>query len=141
MTTSIQKVPSQKRNWLDNIENVGNKIPDITMLFFCATLFCIALSMVLSWFTFDYIHPLTKEPIQVINLLTPNELMSLFTSMTKNFINFPPLGIVIVATLGIGIAEAIGLHINSVKEVVIYCSSFNCYAFCYFYWYFIACCF
>ena len=35
MTTSIQKVPSQKSNWLDNIENVGNKIPDITMLFFC----------------------------------------------------------------------------------------------------------
>ena len=118
MTTSIQKVPSQKSNWLDNIENVGNKIPDITMLFFCATLFCIALSMVLSWFTFDYIHPLTKEPIQVINLLTPNELMALFTSMTKNFINFPPLGIVIVATLGIGIAEGSGYISTALKKLL-----------------------
>ena len=30
-----------RRSWLDSIENLGNKIPDITMLFFIATLICI----------------------------------------------------------------------------------------------------
>lgn len=118
MAINVQKMPPQKRNWLDRIETVGNKIPDITMLFFCATLICIALSMVLSWFTFDYIHPLTKEPVQVINLFTATELMTFFTSMTKNFVNFPPLGIVIVATLGIGIAEGSGYISTALKKML-----------------------
>lgn len=36
------------------------------------------------------------------------EIVNFLTVLTKNFINFPPLGITIVATLGIGLAEASG---------------------------------
>lgn len=108
----------RKRSWLDSIEAIGNKIPDITMLFFVATLLCIALSVVLSYFTFDYVHPLTKQPVEIVNLFTPSELMALFVSMVKNFVNFPPLGIVIVATLGIGIAEGSGYISTALKKLL-----------------------
>ncbi len=107
-----------KKSWLDSIENVGNKIPDITMLFFIATLICIALSMVLSNIQFDYVHPLTQEPIQVKNLMTANGLMNLFSSMVTNFVSFPPLGVVIVATLGIGIAEGSGYINTALKKML-----------------------
>lgn len=118
MTTRSSYLPQKKQNWLDNIEKMGNKIPDITMLFFFASLVCIGLSFFLSKFEFNYIHPLTQQPIQVINLLTSTEIMGLFTSMVKNFVNFPPLGIVIVATLGIGIAEGSGYIGTALKKLL-----------------------
>ena len=107
-----------KRSWLDNIEHLGNRIPDITMLFLYATIICIFLSALLSGIEFDYLHPLTKESVRVINLLAPIELMNLLTSMVSNFVNFPPLGIVIVATLGIGIAEASGYIDTALKKLL-----------------------
>lgn len=118
MTVDISAPLSSKKNWLDNIEKVGNKMPDITMLFLFATIICIGLSMFLSTIQFDYIHPLTKEPIQVVNLLSANELIALLSSMVNNFVNFPPLGIVIVATLGIGIAEGSGYLTTALKRLL-----------------------
>nr|WP_232312699.1 AbgT family transporter [Enterovibrio coralii] len=118
MATQISPQPLNKKSWLDRIENVGNKIPDITMLFLFATFICILLSMVLSQIEFDYIHPLTNKPIQVVNLLTPSELMNLLSAMVSNFVNFPPLGIVIVATLGIGIAEGSGYITTALRKLL-----------------------
>ena len=107
-----------KRGWLDSIESLGNKIPDITMLFFIATLVCIGLSMVLSTIQFDYTHPLTGKPVQVLNLMTANELLALLASMVKNFASFPPLGVVVVVTLGIGIAEGSGYITTALKKLL-----------------------
>ncbi|PKF50423.1 AbgT family transporter [Enterovibrio nigricans] len=118
MATQTSPKPLNKKSWLDRIENVGNKIPDITMLFLFATLICIMLSMVLSQIQFDYIHPLTNKPIQVVNLFTSTELMSLLSAMVSNFVNFPPLGIVIVATLGIGIAEGSGYITTALRKLL-----------------------
>ena len=88
------------------------------MLFFIATLIIIGLSMVLSHIQFGYVHPLTGEPIQVRNLLTASELLTLVSSMVKNFASFPPLGVVIVATLGIGIAEGSGYITTALKKLL-----------------------
>ncbi len=112
MTVSSPSLTA-KRGLLDKIESVGNKIPDITMLFFFATIICLLLSFGLSFFSFDFLHPVTQDPIVVRNLMSGSEILSLLTSMVNNFVNFPPLGIVIVATLGIGIAESSG-YINTV---------------------------
>ncbi|MGF1724767.1 AbgT family transporter [Photobacterium nomapromontoriensis] len=118
MSIEMASPPTQKRSWLDNIESIGNKIPDITILFLFATIICIGLSMFLSTIQFDYIHPLTKEPVQVVNLFSSNELMTLLMSMVSNFVSFPPLGIVIVATLGIGIAEGSGYITTALKKLL-----------------------
>lgn len=98
--------------FIGNIERIGNIIPNITMLFIYALLVCMVLSFGLSFFTFDYVHPVTHEPIVVNNLLERDRLMALVLSMVKNFVNYPPLGIVVVATLGIGIANGSG-YINT----------------------------
>ncbi len=114
----MDKKTLHQRNWLDKVEIIGNKIPDITMLFFMATLICIILSWLLSHFTFDYIHPLSKQRIEVIDLFNASEMMALFSSMVKNFVNFPPLGITIVATLGIGIAEGSGYIATVLRKLL-----------------------
>ncbi|MEE6032300.1 AbgT family transporter [Avibacterium paragallinarum] len=104
----MAEVAVSRRNWLQKIEYIGNKLPDITMLFIYALIVCWLLSWGLSYFHFDYIHPIQKTPIQITNLFQSSEIATFFSSLTKNFVNFPPLGITIVATFGIGIAEASG---------------------------------
>ena len=101
------------------IERIGNKIPDITILFIGAFVICCVLSAVLSTMHFGYVHPTTGKEIVVNNMLSGKNLVTLLSKMVSNYSGFPPLGMVIVATLGIGIAdgsiEAVG---QSLEEVL-----------------------
>ena len=56
------------------IERVGNKIPDITMLFIGAFFITCILSAICSTIHFGYIHPTTGEEIKVTNMLAPQSL-------------------------------------------------------------------
>jgi len=100
------------------IERMGNRIPDITMLFICAfAITCIA-SAILSQMHFDYVHPSTGAPIEITNMLSPASLVTLLTKMVTNYTGFPPLGMVIVATLGIGIADGSGYINTGLKKIL-----------------------
>lgn len=94
------------------IERVGNKIPDITVLFIGAFVIVCVVSAILSQISFDYVHPATGKQITVNNMLSGKELVTLMSKMVTNYANFPPLTMVIVATLGIGIADGSG-YINT----------------------------
>ncbi len=90
------------------VEKIGNALPNITMLFIYALIVCMLLSLGLSYVHFDYVHPLTKQTVIVNNMFETDRLITFVLSMVKNFVNYPPLGMTIVATLGIGIAERSG---------------------------------
>ena len=107
MTNSTEQLSLLNR-FLNCVERMGNKLPHITMLFIYALVATIAIATALSFVDFDYIHPNTHEKIRILNMLSPENLMDLLVSSVKNFMGFPPLGITIVATLGIGIAEGSG---------------------------------
>lgn len=91
--------------FLNAIEAAGNKLPHITMLFIWALVITLVISLALSYVSFDYRHPSTGAVIAVTNMLAPANLLDLVVNSVKNFMGFPPLGITLVATLGIGIAE------------------------------------
>ena len=111
MSKPEQPVGAMNR-FLNAVEAAGNKLPHITMLFIYALLIAIFLSFLLSFVSFDYKHPTTGETIRVLNMLSPENLLDLVVSSVKNFMNFPPLGMTIVATMGIGIAEGSGfIHV------------------------------
>ena len=107
MTNSPEQLSLLNR-FLNCVERLGNKLPHITMLFIYALLITIAIAFALSFVDFDYIHPNTHEKIKIVNMLLPANLLALLVSSVKNFMSFPPLGITVVATLGIGIAEGSG---------------------------------
>lgn len=108
--------PSLFNRFLNFIERVGNKLPHITMLFIYALILTMFVSLGLSFIDFDYIHPNTREKIAILNMFAPENLLGLLVSSVKNFMNFPPLGITIVATLGIGIAEGSGFIQTLIKK-------------------------
>ncbi len=93
---------------LDWIERAGNRLPDPAILFFVFLLLTWGLSALLSGVEFSAIDPRTGEPIVVRNLLAGQELTGFLANMVQTFVSFPPLGVVLVAMLGIGVAEHTG---------------------------------
>jgi aminobenzoyl-glutamate transport protein len=55
------------------------------------------------------VHPGTGEEVKVVNLLSKEGFHRILLELVNNFTGFAPLGIVLVAMLGIGIAEGSGL--------------------------------
>jgi len=103
MTTKIKK-----RTLLENVEYIGNKLPSPAILFLYILFVTWIISWILSYYTFNYFHPTTGEQIKIINMLAPREILTLFTLLIKNFVDFPPLGMIVVMTIGVGIAEGSG---------------------------------
>ncbi|NVJ61980.1 MAG: AbgT family transporter [Gammaproteobacteria bacterium] len=105
---SVESSPSFLMRSLNAIERVGNKLPDPAMIFLIAMLTVWVLSYVFSLMTFDAIDPRTGEAIVINNLLSGDSLAGFLSGMVKTFTGFAPLGVVLVAMLGVGVAEHSG---------------------------------
>lgn len=92
-------------NW---VENVGNKLPDPALLFFVLLIAVWLLSAVMAQFSYEHVDPRSGELIVVENLLTGTSLTSFFSNMVSTFVHFHPLGVVLLAMLGIGVADHTG---------------------------------
>ncbi len=64
---------------------------------------------------------LTDEPRShgVTNILTADGIFWALSSMVSNFVSFPPLGVVLVGMLGIGVAERTGLIRSLLKAFML----------------------
>ena len=94
--------------FLNSIERAGNKLPDPAMLFLILMLITWALSAILAPIDFGELDPRTGDKLYVQNLLTGTQLAAFLANMIQVFINFPPLGVVLLAMLGVGVAEHSG---------------------------------
>jgi aminobenzoyl-glutamate transport protein len=103
---------------LDYVERVGNKLPHPVTLF----VILIGLVLVASWIMAALgvraVHPGTQQTIEAVNLLSAAGLRRIFTEMVTVFAAFPPLGLVLVVMLGIGVAEHSGLIAAGLKAFV-----------------------
>ncbi|MEZ6139551.1 MAG: AbgT family transporter [Zavarzinella sp.] len=101
--------------FLDGIEWLGNKLPDPAVLFFMGLILTWCLSSWLSGMTFTETVPGETAPIAVKNLLTLDSFAGFLSKMVKQFTGFHPLGVVLVALLGVGVAEYSGF-LNAVLK-------------------------
>ncbi len=95
--------------FLKVIEKAGNALPHPVSIFAILAASVIVLSAVGSWLNLTVIHPGTGKTISVVNLLSIEGLHRILTGTVTNFTGFAPLGTVLVAMIGIGIAEYSGL--------------------------------
>ncbi|MEM9103489.1 MAG: AbgT family transporter [Pseudomonadota bacterium] len=100
---------------LGKIERVGNKLPDPAIIFLLSMVFIWIMSALLSGSSFSAIDPRTDQPIVIKNLLTGDALANFLASMVKTFTGFAPLGVVLVAMLGVGVAEHSGFINTGLK--------------------------
>ncbi len=104
---------------LDTIEVVGNKLPHPATLFLMMAVLVALLSWWASAVGLAATHPATGEVIAVRNLLSADGLRWIYTNVESNFVNFPPLGLVLVIMIGIGVAEGSGLFTVLVRQLVL----------------------
>jgi aminobenzoyl-glutamate transport protein len=99
-------------------ERVGNALPHPATLFAIFALTALLLSALGDALGWEVIHPGTNEIVRPVNLLSHDGIHRILLEMVDNFTGFAPLGIVLVAMLGIGIAEHSGL-INAIIRMLV----------------------
>ncbi len=110
--------PSLSMRFLAAVERVGNKLPDPAVLFIALLFITWVLSWLLSYFQFDLIDPRTGEMLVVNNLLSGAALTQFTSDMVTNFSHFHPVGVVLVAMLGIGVAEHTGFINSAIRSLL-----------------------
>lgn len=104
--------------FLKKLEIVGNKLPNPAILFLILIGILAVLSAILAAFHVTAVHPMTHKPIYIQSLLSKEGLQWILTDMIKNYLNFPPLGMIMVLTLGIGLAEKVGMMDTAIKASI-----------------------
>ncbi len=121
-----QKKSGLFNKFLDGIERVGNALPHPVTLFmiFCAAIVLISELTARAGVAVEFtmIDRKTLETsvqnIEAISLMNAEGLRYMFTSAVKNFTGFAPLGTVLVAMLGVGVAEGTGFIGALLRKVV-----------------------
>ncbi|WP_217911045.1 AbgT family transporter [Myxococcus sp. AM011] len=111
---------------LDTVERVGNKVPHPAVIFVALIGIVILLSHVFYMMgisvTYQTINPETHVPEQTTaaakSLLTGDGLRFMFEGVVQNFMNFNAVGVIIVAMLGVGVADAAGLVAALIRKLV-----------------------
>jgi aminobenzoyl-glutamate transport protein len=132
VTKVVDEEPSTEQNnglfnrFLATVEFLGNLLPHPITLF---AIFCIAIiigSGIADWFELSVIDPRPegasgRSPdgiIKVVSLLSVDGLHRIVTGLVTNFTGFAPLGTVLVAILGVSVAEHSGLLSATMRNMV-----------------------
>ncbi|WP_372627738.1 AbgT family transporter [Arsukibacterium sp.] len=131
--TNAGRTPAQaepKRGWftrfLDTVEWLGNLLPHPVTLFALFALLVVVGSGVAAYFDFSAVDPRPEGAagrsadgiIRVVSLFSVDGLQRIIANLVTNFTGFPPLGVVLVALLGVSIAEHSGLISAAMRGLV-----------------------
>lgn len=116
--TSASAAGTQQKGFLAAVERAGNKLPDPAMLFVGLLVLVWILSWLLSYMKFSVVDPRSGEPLVVINQLTGGAMTTFLSGMVTTFMTFGPVGTVLVAMLGIGVAEHSGFISTSIRALL-----------------------
>ncbi|MBP3685322.1 MAG: AbgT family transporter [Oscillospiraceae bacterium] len=124
----MSKNPEKKGSWLTRslnaIERVGNALPHPVTLFAIFALAVVVISAICAAMgvsaTGNLVSggELKETTVTAVSLLTKDGLQYMFTSAVNNFTTYAPLGMVLVAMLGVGVAEKSGMIDTLLKNVV-----------------------
>jgi aminobenzoyl-glutamate transport protein len=120
----VNKSVSDKRlpSVLNIVERIGNFLPYPVTLFALMALTILIFSAIASALGLQVADPRSADgaavSIRAVNLLNADGIARVLTSLVPNFTNFAPLGTVLVALLGVGVAEKSGLIEAAVRKIV-----------------------
>ncbi len=112
---------------LDAVERVGNRVPHPVMIFVYLIGFIVVLSTLLSLLgaevTYQAYNPAAGdiEPASTAarSLLTIEGIRFMYTGVVSNFLGFNAVGVIIIAMVGVGVAEESGLVKALIRKLVI----------------------
>ena len=116
--TKSAATANSPKGFLGTVERIGNALPDPAVLFIALLGIVWILSWLLSYVTFDVFHPATGERIVVVNQLAGENFVQFMATMVERFMTFGPVGVVLVAMLGIGVAEHSGFITTAIRALL-----------------------
>lgn len=117
---------SQMQRFLRGVEWLGNLLPHPAILFVWMSVILLVASAILSMMGVSVVDPRPEGAkgrgedgmIYVVNLLNGDGLAKIVENLVSNFTGFIPLGTVLVALLGVGIAERSGMISAALRGLV-----------------------
>jgi aminobenzoyl-glutamate transport protein len=94
---------------LNRIERIGNALPHPVSLFLILCAGVVILSWLVHRLGVQVVNPVNGKVVEAVNLLSVDGLRRLVLGVVPNFMNFAPLGPVLVCLLGLSVAEQSGL--------------------------------
>jgi aminobenzoyl-glutamate transport protein len=112
--------------FLDTVERVGNKVPHPVVIFVLliglVILFSHLFYLMGTGVTYEAINPDTNKTEEVTtsvrSLLTLDGIRFMYEGVIQNFMAFTAVGVIIVAMLGVGVAESAGLVKALIRKLV-----------------------
>ncbi|MCC5995292.1 MAG: AbgT family transporter [Oceanicaulis sp.] len=114
--------------FLDSVEWLGNLLPHpVTLFAILAGLMILASGLFGGLMGVSVEDPRPEGAagraadgmIHAVSLMNEDGFRRIFTNLTTNFTSFAPLGVVLVAMLGVGVAEKSGLLSAAVRSIVL----------------------
>jgi len=126
-TDNLTTQSNRMTRFLKVIEALGNTLPHPVTLFFIFALSVVLLSGLLGWLDVSVLDPrpagskgrAENGMIEVISLLNADGFRMIMLNLVTNFTSFVPLGTVLVALLGVGVAERSGLLTAVIRSIVL----------------------
>ncbi|MEM7781104.1 MAG: AbgT family transporter [Pseudomonadota bacterium] len=113
--------------FLDGVEWLGNLLPHPVTLFAVLAVGIVLFSGLMGWLGVAVVDPRPAGArgvaedgmIRAVSLMNGDGVRRIFTNLVDNFTGFAPLGVVLVAMLGVGVAEKSGLLSAAVRGMVL----------------------
>jgi aminobenzoyl-glutamate transport protein len=127
VSTTVEAPKTAMQRILDVVERVGNRVPHPVMIFVYLIILVVALSALLAAMgtsvSYQVYDPATGDIVNATtaarSLLTSDGIRFMFTGVVQNFMNFNAVGVIIVAMVGVGVAEESGLVKALIRKLVI----------------------
>ena len=118
---------SRITRFLHVVEWLGNALPHPVSLFALFAAGVVVLSGILGFFEVSVVDPrpvgargrAENGLIEVVSLMNAEGLRLIVTNLVRNFVEFAPLGTVLVALLGVGVAERSGWLTAVIRGMVL----------------------
>lgn len=125
----MTKVKKDKKGFilraLDTVERVGNALPNPATLFLILTVITIIISVIcgsmgvsVSYESIDTASgEIVEKTVQAVNLMSPDSIRHMVTTVVGNFTGFFALGTVFTIILGVGVADGTGFMSALLRKV------------------------
>ena len=126
MAKKPQSSAPEATGFLATIERVGNMVPHPAIIFFLLIAIVIVLSVIfaalgttVTYEGFDEAAgDIVQQTTSVRSLLSADGIRFMLTSPVANFLGFTGVGVILVAMIGVGLAEESGLIATLVRKLV-----------------------
>ncbi len=127
MSEAAGAQPTSMQRILDVVERVGNKVPHPVMIFVILIGIVVVLSHILYMLGASVSYQVVNLETDSIeytttvarSLLTVDGIRFMFTGVVQNFMSFNAVGVIIVAMVGVGVAEEAGLVGALIRKLVV----------------------